>query len=273
MPSPFPGMDPYLENPDWFPCLHDSVIVGIMGSLQVRLPEFYYAQSRQRVWLEASHRRVEPDVDVLHSGRQPSGWGRGNGGVAVADEVEVAEPVVISVRTIEHDPFEEPFIEIRRRRGSADRLVASIEVVSPANKTTGNQGREKYLAKQQEILGAQVHLIEIDLLRGGDHATAVPRELALEKAGPFDYHVCVYRFDRPTNFFVYPIQLEQRLPGIAIPLLPGDADIPLALQSVFDRAYDEGPYRRTIDYGHDPIIPTLRPEQLEWIKGRLQTHA
>ena len=83
----------------------------------------------------------------------------------------------------------------------------------------------------------------------------------------------VILFDRPTNFFVYPIQLEQRLPGIAIPLLPGDADIPLALQSVFDRAYDEGPYRRTIDYGHDTIIPALRPEQLEWIKGRLQTPA
>jgi hypothetical protein len=273
MPSPFPGMDPYLENPDWFPCLHDSLIVGIMGSLQARLPEFYYAQSRQRVWLETSHRRVEPDGDVLHSARKPYRWERGNGGVVVAHEVELAEPVVISVEAIEHDPFEEPFIEVRRRHGSEDRLVASIEVVSPANKTPGNPGREKYVSKQQEILAGQVHLIEIDLLRGGTHATAVPRELALEKAGRFDYHVCVYRFDRPRNFFIYPIQLEQRLPGIAIPLLPGDAETPLALQSVFDRAYDEGPYRRTIYYGDDPIIPALRPEQREWVRARLQTPA
>jgi len=26
MPSPCPGMDPYLESPDWFPDLHDGMI-------------------------------------------------------------------------------------------------------------------------------------------------------------------------------------------------------------------------------------------------------
>jgi len=270
MPSPFPGMDPYLENPDWFPCLHDSLIIGIMGSLQSRLPGLYYAQSRQRVWLEVSHRRVEPDVDVLHSGREPSLFERANGGVAVAERVDLAEPVAVSVETIEHDPFEEPFVEIRRRHGSDDRLVASIEVISPANKTPGNPGREKYLAKQAELLAAAAHLIEIDLLRGGTHVAAVPRDLAAEKAGPFDYHVCVRRFDRPNVFLVYPIGLEQRLPAIAIPLLPGDPDVPLALQPLFDRAYDEGPYRRTIHYGEDPIVPPLRPERLEWVKAAIK---
>lgn len=271
MPSPFPGMDPYLESPDWFPCLHDSLIMGIMESLQARLPESYYAQSTQRVWLEVSHRSVEPDVDVIHSTRRSSPWQENEGGVAIAEQVDLAEPVVVSVEAIEHDPFEEPLIEIRRRQGTDVRLVASIEVVSPANKTLGNPGREKYLAKQQEILTGQAHLVEIDLLRGGTHATAVPRDLALSKAGAFDYHVCVHRFDRPNAFFVYPIQLEQRLPAIAIPLLPGDADVPLALQSVFDRAYHAGPYRRAILYGEDPIIPPLPPDRLEWVRARLQT--
>jgi hypothetical protein len=273
VPSPFTGMDPYLENPDWFPCLHDSLITFMVGRLMRYLPEPYYARSRQRVWLERAHQRIEPDADVLRSGREPSPWGRGNGGVAVADEVEVADPVVISVEAIEHDPFEEPFVEIRRRHGAEDRLVASIEVVSPANKTLGNPGRDKYLAKQAEVLAGQVHLVEIDLLRGGNHVTALARELALEKARSFDYHVCVHRFDRPNDYFVYPIQLEQKLPGISIPLLPGDADVPLALQPILDRAYDEGPYRRTIYYGSDPTIPPLRPEQLEWVKARLQTPA
>jgi Protein of unknown function (DUF4058) len=31
MPSPFPGMDPYLESPDWFPDLHDELIFRIKG--------------------------------------------------------------------------------------------------------------------------------------------------------------------------------------------------------------------------------------------------
>jgi hypothetical protein len=266
-------MDPYLESPDWFPNLHDGLITFLVGALMRRLPENYYARSRQRIWLEYTGRQIEPDADVLHSGPGTPRWRGAEGGVAVAEEVELAEPVVIPVEMSEHDPFEEPFVEIHRRDGSDDRLVASIEVVSPANKTLGNPGRAKYLAKQGDVLAGQAHLIEIDLLRGGTHATAVPRELALEKAGPFDYHVCVHRFDRPNDFFVYPIRLEQRLPGIAIPLLPGDADVSLALQAVFDRAYDEGPYYRVVRYGESPIIPPLRPEQLEWVKTRFQPPA
>jgi hypothetical protein len=273
MPSPFPGMDPYLESPDWFPCLHDGLIFGILESLQTRLPEPYYAQSTQRVWLELSHRSVEPDVNVIQPARRISPWQTANGGVAVADEIELAEPVVISVESIENDPFEEPFIEIRRRQGSDVRLVATIEVLSPANKTSGSPGREKYLTKQRETLAGQVHLIEVDLLRGGVHTTAVPRDIAIERAGAFDYHVSVHRFDRPVDFLVYPIRLEDRLPGIAIPLLPGDPEVPLCLQAVFERAYNAGPYRRALSYGEESIIPPPRAEQLDWAQGRLKPPA
>jgi len=266
-------MDPYLESPDWFPALHDGLIVFMIGQLMRWLPEPYYARPRQRVWLEYTQRPIEPDADVLHSGSKTSRRERGNGGVAVAEDVELAEPVTVSVETIEHDPYEEPFVEIHRRQGGEDRLVSVIEVLSPANKTRGNTGREKYLEKQREVLTSQVHLIEIDLLRAGTHATAVSRELAIKKAGHFDYHICVHRFDRPRDFFVYPIQLEQRLPGIAMPLLPGDPDVPLSLQSVFDRAYDEGPYYRVVRYGETPIIPPLRAKQLKWVKALLQSLA
>jgi Protein of unknown function (DUF4058) len=270
MPSPFPGMDPYLENQDWFPCLHDCLIVGLLETLQSRLPEPYYAQTTQRVWLEVSRRSVEPDVDVIHPGWSHSRREENVGGVAVAVEVDQDEPIAVAVETIEDDPFVEPVIEIRRRQGADVRLVASIEVLSPANKTPDNPSRVKYLDKQREVLAGPTHLIEIDLLRGGDHTTAVPLELAVAKTGVFDYHVCVHRFDQPDLYFVYPIKLEQRLPGIRIPLLPGDPDVRLPLQPIFDKAYDAGPYRRSILYGEDPIIPTLAPDRLEWVKARLK---
>lgn len=273
MPSPFPGMDPNLESPDWFPGLHDAMITFLVGALMRRLPEPYYAKSTQRVWLEYINRPIEPDADVLLSELGSSLWSPANGGVAVAEQVDLAEPVVVSVETIEHGPYEEPLVEVRRRDGSDDRLVAAIEILSPANKTPGSAGRESYVAKQREILSGETHLIEIDLLRGGTHATAIPEDLVREKTGPFDYHVCVHRFDRPHDFFVYPNRLEQRLPGIAIPLMPGDPDVPLSLQSVFDRAYDEGPYYRVVRYGEAPIIPALRPEQFAWVKARLQSPA
>ena len=104
----------------------------------------------------------------------------------------------------------------------------------------------------------------------GTHVTAVPRDIARDKAGPFDYHVSIHRFDRPDAYFVYPIRLENRLPVLAIPLLPGDPEVLLDLQAAFNRAYDAGPYRKRIRYGEDPIRPALRPEQSRWAKSILK---
>jgi hypothetical protein len=272
MPSPFPGMDPYLESPDWFPNLHDGLIFTIQAALKARLPRPYYARSRQHVWLDLAHQSpVEPDVDVLRSGgvravrRRPDA---DTGGVALAEPV-TSDPVVVSVEWIMGDPSHEPYLEIHRRQGTHDVVVAVLEILSPSNKTPGDHGRNLYVAKQQETLLSQVHLIEIDLLRAGTHATAVPLDLAVAKSGPFDYHVCVHRFDHFKDFFVYPLQLESRLPVIAVPLLPGDPDVPLDLQAVFDRAYDEGPYDTAVRYDMATVEPPLRPEQAEWVKQRL----
>jgi hypothetical protein len=264
MPSPFPGMDPYLESPDWFPDLHGSLIVFMKGMLQQSLPDPYYAQSSQRVWLEYSRRHIEPDVEVARSARKARGRSRG-GGLALMAESRDGGPLVVTVETIEHGPFKESFLEIRRRRGKEVQIVTSIEVLSPSNKKKGNPGRTKFLAKQRETLESETtHLVEIDLLRGGAHALAVPRDLVVAKAGRFDYLVSIHRFDRPNDYLIYPISLPDRLPEIAIPLLPGDPDVPLDLQAVFDRSYDFGPYRREVDYGTDPIVPRLSPEHANW---------
>jgi hypothetical protein len=263
MPSPFPGMDPYLEHPRRFPTLHGGLIITIQEALQPRLPEPYYASNSERVWLEYSQRYVEPDVSVLLPGGGP------RGGVAVA--AAPAEPVVVTVEPVLHQERREALLEIYAGVGEEARLVTSIEVLSPTNKAPGERGRDLYLSKQRELLDGQTHLVEIDLLRGGQHATAVPRDLAVARAGPFDYHVAVHRFDLPTDYFVYPIRLGQGLPRIVIPLLPGDPDVPLDLQAAFDRAYDIGPYRRAIRYGRDPIVPPLPADQEEWAAQILGT--
>lgn len=274
MPSPFPGMDPYLDSPDWFPCLHNSIIFCVLESLQKHLPELYSAQSSQRVWLEYSRRHVEPDVEVIHTRsrrRRGKPSGREAGSTVAVLEPPVKRPVIVSVEEIEQGPFQENFIEIRRREGKERRLVTSIEVPSLANKTPGNPAREKYLSKQFELLEGQVHLVEIDLLRAGTHTTSVPRDRAEEEAGPYDYHASVRRFDRPREFLVYPIALDERLPTIGVPLLPGDPDVPLDLQAVYDRAYDAGPYQREIEYGRDAVVPPLKADRMRWVKAILKS--
>ena len=65
MPSPFPGMDPYLEDPEFFPGLRDSFIIYLCEFLQPRLPESYYAHSNSRVWVEYTGRAVTPDGNRL----------------------------------------------------------------------------------------------------------------------------------------------------------------------------------------------------------------
>jgi Protein of unknown function (DUF4058) len=240
MPSPFPGMDPHLEHPNWFHGFHNSLIFCVQEYLQPRLPEAYYAQTGQRMWLERARRHVERDVHLMR-GHQASRPSAGRGGIAVAEpevqtEPEAGRAVLITVAYGEPEERTEIFLEIRELRSGEHRLVATIEVVSPANKTPSHPGFRKYRAKQREVLAGQSHLIEIDLLRKGTHVTAVPRSRAREEAGPYDYHVSVHRFDRPTDFFVYPIRLEERLPVIAVPLLPEDKDVSLDLQAPFNRA-------------------------------------
>lgn len=228
MPSPFPGMDPYLEQPDVFPGLHDRLIAYLSEALQPLLPAPYFADLGRRAWIEVSER-----------------------------------PLVIRVP---HDERQEPFVEIYAGRGKQRRLVTSIEVLSPSNKQPGEDGRNLYLRKQRELLRSKVHVVEIDLLRGGEHTTAVPHDRLLAEAGSFDYHICVHRFDNLEDFFVYPVRLPESLPVVNIPLLPGDESVAVDLQTVFTRSYDTGPYAREIDYRHDRPVPPLTPKQSRWAK-------
>jgi len=231
MPSPIPGMDPFLEDPAVFPDLHDNLISELRNAINAQLPPPYYARSSSRVW-------VEPDRCVFHS---------------------------------EHplEEFRERFLDIYAKPGD-ERLVTTIEILSLTNKLTSGEGRSLYLRKQRKVLGSKVNLVEIDLLRGGKHTTAVRLGDALAQAGPYDYHICVHAFEEPGDFVIYPISLGERLPTIRIPLLPGDGAVPVDLQPLLDRCYDTGLYQRTIPYATAAPVPPLRPEQAAWVEEVLR---
>jgi hypothetical protein len=266
MPSPFPGMDPYLESPEIFPDFHDSLITYLRENLQANLPAPYYAAIGRRVWIAASRRSIGPDVHVLRSRTRVEDPSRQAGALTVATP-RAARPVVVKVL---HDEFREPFLEIYTDSAEGKRLVTSVEVLSLSNRMPGEHGRELFLRKQKELLASRVNLVEIDLLRGGEHVTAVPLESALASCGAFDYHVSVHPFDDFESFFVYPIVLEEPLPPIDIPLLPGDSPITLDLQAVFNRCYDAGPYAREIDYTEDGITPPLPEAKVAWAAGLIR---
>jgi hypothetical protein len=142
------------------------------------------------------------------------------------------------------------------------RVVTVIEVLSPSNKITGSEEQHLYLTKQREILSSQTHLIEIDLLRQGEHTVAAPREMLLRK-GNWDYLVCLHRGGQKGRYEVWAITMQQRLPRIHVPLCDGDPDVVLDLQSVFNCCYDEGAYVRRLDYRSEPPTP-LKDDDAQW---------
>jgi hypothetical protein len=263
MPSPFPGMDPWLEYPALFPDFHTGFIGVLRAILNAALPRPYFAALSTRVYMEASERMIEPDVDVL----RPVAPAAQGGGIATL-ALLAAELLEVPARPLPDEEITEVALEVRTA-DEGNRLVTSIELLSPTNKTRGTSGRALYLAKQHELKTVGVNLVEIDLLRAGVHATAVSLPELRRRAAGFVYHVSVSRAERWDAAFVLPISLPQRLPVIPVPLAVGLPDVPADLQAVFDRTYDEAAYDRWVHYDRPPD-PPLTPEQQAWAEGILR---
>jgi len=57
MPSPFPGMDPWLEDSGVFPDLHSSLIFLLREALNATMPDGYVATASHLVWVDPELRR------------------------------------------------------------------------------------------------------------------------------------------------------------------------------------------------------------------------
>lgn len=257
MPSPFPGMDPWLEDEEVFPDLHDSLIFLLKEAINAGLPSGYVARARNKVWIDDELRR-EPDVSTFGPDRHPADQ---SGGVATLTGL------VAIGRDRVSDPIEEPYLEILSPKGK--RLVTAIEVISLTNKQAGDKGRKTYQDKQQEYQLAEVNLVEIDLLRGGPHVSAVSLLRLKRLAGPFDYHISVMVPSSSELYFAAPIKLSDRLPAFGIPLDPGVPAVVVDLQPLLNRAYDTGRYGDEVRYNL-PCNPPLTPEQQAWAEGILR---
>ncbi len=252
MPSPFPGMDPYLEDPQLWPSVHHLLISQIGTTLNRLLPSGYVAAFGERVFVAGPDRDNYPDVSVKDV-EVVGGVGtflRSGSATAVSDA-----PWVVAVTT---DEITESFVEIRALTGN-QQVVTAIEVLSPRNKAAGSEGRQLYRQKQREILSSETHLLEIDLLRSGQHTVAAPRE-ALLRRGPYHYLVSLSRGKQRHECEVWGILLASRLPRVRVPLAGSDPDVPLDLQAVFQQVYEAGAFERQLDYSQPPAVPLAKAD-------------
>jgi hypothetical protein len=258
--NPFPGMNPYLED-HWL-SVHARLVPYLADALERELPKGLHTNLQERVFVEAVDLRGRwflPDVHVSQSQEKPSLSSTGSSVATVA----LREPKFIEVPKIQ---VTEHFIEIIDTK-SGGRVITTIEVVSPSNKSAG-PGRRKYLQKQREVKRSPASLVEIDLLRGGKPVTlARPEIIPLDDRT--EYHVVVRRGWRSHGIEYYSCPLRDRLPAIKIPLRQGDADALIDLQPIINRVYENGGYADRIDYSQPPV-PALQGESATWAAAWLK---
>lgn len=255
MPSPFPGMDPYLENPRRWPNIHNGLIAASQDLLNRLLRPKYVACVEERVYVEADGDAARelhfvPDVSVAN----------GSGGKrAKAVGHRISTPVLVT-----HDPglrIRERRIEIRT--ADSQTVVSVIEFLSPSNKVSGAAGRKSFQKKRRQILASSAHWVEIDLLRQGE-AFGFRSRFA-----EYEYLVTSLPADLRPDGLAWPIRLTDPLPTIGIPLRKPDADVPLDLQQVLSLAYERGAFEVIVDYRKDPV-PPLPPALAKWADALLK---
>ena len=260
MKSPFPGMDPYLEQ-HW-PDVHHRLVTYACDQIQPRLPADLRPRVEERVFVESPEAEVRTVYPDVHVAEHPSP--RESGAVAV-EELTITEPLVVRVPD---EPKPQGYVEIVDA-ASGNRVITLIEFLSPANKLPG-EGRELYLRKQREARMADVSLVEVDLTRAGDRGLSCPQDW-IPPSHRTTYQICVARAWKIGQYEVYPAPLAERLPVIGIPLRKTDADVPLDLQALIDLCYQNGRYD-DLDYKAEPN-PPLDPADAAWADQHLRSTA
>lgn len=246
MPSPFPGMNPYLEHRTVWHDFHEAFLPAIREELSRQVRPNFFVRIDEHVYIHEM-----PEGDMRFRGRGDVTIHRrplfDDGGIATT-VIEAPEQVELPMIDLEHVSF----LEICDRE--EQRVVTVIEVLSPSNKRSGPD-REQYIAKRNGLIYAYINLVELDLLRGG------PR-MPMNTLPECDYYAMVSRWKARPQADIWPIRLRDPLPTIPIPLDGPHPDAKLDLQAVLHRVFDGAGYEDYI-YNNLPEPPLNAVDQ-QW---------
>lgn len=250
--SPFPGMDPYLEDAAEWGGVHTRLINSISDQLAEQVSPHFSVKIEKHVYIttpgDPYRQPIVPDIYIVKTTPSLSG---------LTATAGIAPPTL--VEPVYSPEVRERYIEIIDKRSRE--VVTTIEVLSPFNKTKNTPGREMFVQKRQKVMATDVHWVEIDLLRSGERPAEV--------AGKSDYYALLKRGGALGPFEVWYFDLRDGMPTIAIPLRSPFADAPLNLQAAFADTYKRGHYGDDIDYADSPPPPTLRPADALWVKTQI----
>src|SRR5262245_43664051 len=212
MPTPFPGMDPYLEHPGLWEDVHTRFIVAIADALGPQVRPRYRVAVERRTYLAV----LTPDEyelvgkpDVLIAA-QPDVGAHPSTGIAPAGRMPLVGQLPMPDEVVER------YLEVRDV--VTGEVITTIELLSPTNKLS-REGRSQYERKRLNVLGSATHLIEIDLLRAGE-PFPIRLQNAPERAA---YRIVVSRSQERPRADVYLFGLREPIPDIPVPLRPDEA--------------------------------------------------
>lgn len=264
MPTPFPGMDPYLEHPVIWPNVHNSLITALRDVLSPLLRPRYFVAVQERSYLDdpVTLGLISiPDVGVV----------RPYSSAPVA--VKQAPAMVTQPMTIQLPPrVRETYLEVQeigapavaRTNGEEEtaRVVTLIEILSPGNKRL-NEGRVQYLNKRRQIIDSMANLVEIDLLRAGMRMTEIQRAV-------YDYSILVSpALTRPSAHF-YAFTVRDPIPSFRLPLQEDDEEPLVDLNTVLHELYDRAGYDLRVNYRAE-ATPPLEGESADWAAELLRS--
>ena len=238
VPSPFPGMDPYLEHPALWPGVHNGLIAALQLSLAPQLRPRYYVALEERLYITEPDQRVfvgRPDLAVI--GQQE---------IEAAPKPATSEPSVLTVQVPVPDEVRETYLEVRET--GTNYVVTVLEILSPTNKRPG-RGRRIYEDKRMEVLASRTHLVEIDLIRAGE-----PMPI-MGNGSLSAYRILVSRGDCRPNATLYTFGVRQPIPLFPLPLKPGDQEPTVEVGGLLHELYDRASYDLRIDYRGEPDPP------------------
>jgi hypothetical protein len=255
MPSPLPGMNPYLEDSDRWSTVHNRLIVGLADVLTPQLLPKYQVDIEKRIYevIGANTLLVgRSDVSVQQP-RTPA-----NEATQTLVLTATTEPLKVTVPIAEE--VREGYLEVKD--AATKEVITTIEILSPTNKR--GEGRQKYLAKRQQVLSSRTNLVEIDLLRQGE-----PLPI-METLANSHYRILVSRSQQRPTADLYLFNLPDQIPPFALPLRLNDEEPVVDLQRLLNDVYDRSGYNYFIDYRIDPS-PSLSAVDYTWLDQQLRS--
>ena len=255
MRSPFPGMNPYLEQSTFWTSFHTRFMVAIADTVAPKLRPNYYIEVETRTYQD----QEEPEEILV---------GIPDAAVLAARSVDQVEPLRVesgatltqkrprSIFLPQPTAIKERYLEVREV--GTNTVITVIEVLSPKNKQK-EKGRTAYENKRRRILGSLSNLVEIDLIRAGSPM------MMIGEVQPSDYRLIVSRRSQRPQADLYDFDLREPIPSVPLPLRLEDEEQLVELQAIVQGVYDRGSYDFRVDYHQLVPAPKLSDPNQQWV--------